>query len=173
MSERPIKAAYDDRELLHCEDGPALLYKDGLGIYAINGVRIPGELGPLVVERPWELTLEQIEKEDNEDIRVIMQARWCFEEMDNAGDRVGSGGGRWLQETGCKTIHEDVYTAYGDVAIMRALLEDKNGRKFLCCSDSSTDRVYYIQVARESTTCEEAHMSVNGGIPDSDIVVSS
>jgi len=182
MTERPIKASFDDRELLHALDGPALLYRDGYKIYAVNGVRLAGGVSDAVaediVERPWVLTAELIAGVESEDLRSIMQERWCYEHMDNAGDRVGSGGGRWLDATGAVSIHEDVYRAYtkadGDDAIlMRALLRATDGKQYLCCSDSSTDRVYYIRVSSDAKTCEEGHMSVNGGVKDSDIVASS
>ena len=38
---RPLKRDVENR--LHCEDGPALEYRDGFSIYAWHGVRIPGE----------------------------------------------------------------------------------------------------------------------------------
>ncbi len=41
-SERPI-ARFDDRRLLHCENGPAIEYGDGYKLYAWHGVRIPEE----------------------------------------------------------------------------------------------------------------------------------
>lgn len=173
MTERPIRACYDERELLHSSDGPALEYRDGVKIWAINGVRLPETIGELVVMRPWDMTRKMIESAESEDLRTIMQERWCYEEVDNAGDRVGAGGGRWLKETGMQQIHEDVYKAYGDTVLMRALLVSKEGRKYLCCSDSSTDRVYYIRVSDDAKTCEEGHMSINGGVKDSDIVASA
>lgn len=176
MTDFPEVATYDDAELLHNEEGPALAYRDGYKIYAINGVTISD---PRIVENPWDLSLEDIENCDDEDIRTIMQSRWCYEEIDSAGDRVGSGGGRWLKETGAKEIDTDTYsTGYEDdegipVVLMRVLLQAHDGRKFLMASDSSTDRVYYIQVDRNVTTCSQAHESINGGIKDEDIVVSS
>jgi hypothetical protein len=174
MSERPVRAERDDNQLLHSDDGPALEYRDGTKIYAINGVQFEDqELGEIAVERPWELTLQMIEDQDSEDIRTILQQRWCYEELDGAGDRVGFGYGRYLEEIGARQIHEDVYQAYGDTVLMRALLETEDGRRFLMCTDSSTDRVYYLRVDDQSQTCEQAHMSINGGISDGDIVVSA
>ena len=173
MCERPKTALRDAENLLHCDDGPALEYPDGFAVYAVHGVRIPARLGTFL-SHPWDLTLEQLEDGSlNEDVRTILQDRWCYEEVDSAGDRVGSGGGRYVQEIGAKQIHEDVYTGYKDVSLIRALLEGRDGRKWLACSDSSTDRVYYIQVPRHVTTCSEAHEAINGGIPDSKIVVSA
>jgi hypothetical protein len=39
MSERPSVVKFDEDMLLHCEDGPALLYRDGWAIHAIHGKR--------------------------------------------------------------------------------------------------------------------------------------
>lgn len=41
VSERPEILKVDDRGLLHCEDGPAIVYPDGLSHYALHGVSIP------------------------------------------------------------------------------------------------------------------------------------
>lgn len=175
MTDRPCIATYDEREMLHGDNAPALKYRDGVAIYAVHGIRVAEK----IVMRPWEMTLSEIEACDNEDVRVIMQDAWCYEEKDSTGRRRGAGGGRWLTETGAETLDMDLYTAYTDektgesVQIQRALLVDKQGRKFLMCSDSSTDRVYYIQVAETAKTCREGHESINGGIPDSKIVLSS
>lgn len=180
MTERPIRAERDDEDNPHSEDGPAIAYRDGNKIYMWHGITLPDPLGEVIIEHPWDLTMDQIRNPNiDEDVRQIMQSRWCYEEVDSAGEHVGSNGGRWLQETGAKHIHEDVYKAYEDdesgeyITLMRVLLEDSNGDKWLMCSDSSTDRVYYIAVDSSATTCEEAHKSINGGIADSDILYSS
>jgi hypothetical protein len=175
MTERPSIASHDERGMLHSVDGPSLAYLDGEKLFHINGVAVP----EMVVMEPWKMTLAHIQNVGNDDVQSIMQDRWCHERTDSTGRNVGAGGGRWLEETAAKTIAMDLYTAYTDeetgdsVQIQRALIEDKQGRKYLMCSDSSTDRIYYIRVAPESMTCEEGHRSINGGIPDSKIVVSS
>lgn len=175
MTERPVRATYDEREVLHGEGAPALEYKDGSKIYAVHGIRVP----EIVVMTPWKMTLADIEKETNADVQTIMQEAWCDVELDSTGRHMNAGGGRWLKETGAQTLDMDVYTAYVDeetgdeTQIQRALLVDKRGWKYLMCSDSSTDRVYYIRVAEEAKTCREGHESINGGIPDSKITVSS
>jgi hypothetical protein len=43
ISERPTVIRFDDRELLHCEDGPAIAYEDGFEIYSWHGQRVPGK----------------------------------------------------------------------------------------------------------------------------------
>jgi hypothetical protein len=43
VSERPVSIKWDDRRLLHCEDGPAIEYADGYSLYAWHGLTIPSE----------------------------------------------------------------------------------------------------------------------------------
>lgn len=43
ICDRPKTLKFDDRELLHCEDGPAIEFRDGFCVYSWHGVRIPGE----------------------------------------------------------------------------------------------------------------------------------
>ena len=40
---RPTQILMDDQERLHCDHGPAILYRDGFAVYAWHGVRIPAE----------------------------------------------------------------------------------------------------------------------------------
>jgi len=171
MTEKPVKATYDERELLHCSDGPAVLYKDGFSVYAFHGIYIPARLA-WAIDRPWTITMDAINKESgNTDLQTILQSIWCYEEVDAAGERVGTGGGRWLAETGSEVVHEDEVT-YGDTIIARALFMDKRGQKFLCCSDGTTDRVYFIRANNSATTCAEAHASF-AGVADTDVMARS
>lgn len=39
----PEVIKFDDRNVLHCQDGPAIRYRDGVEVYAWHGVTIPGE----------------------------------------------------------------------------------------------------------------------------------
>lgn len=43
FQDRPEHIKFDDQNRLHCENGPAILYRDGYGVYAWHGVRIPSE----------------------------------------------------------------------------------------------------------------------------------
>lgn len=43
LHDRPEVIKFDDRNLLHCEDGPAICYLDGYSVFAWHGVRIPAE----------------------------------------------------------------------------------------------------------------------------------
>lgn len=41
LSERPCRLSRDERGRLHAEDGPAIQYPDGWGVWAWHGVRVP------------------------------------------------------------------------------------------------------------------------------------
>jgi hypothetical protein len=41
ITDRPRTLRRDDQNRLHCEDGPALEYRDGFGVYAWHGTRVP------------------------------------------------------------------------------------------------------------------------------------
>lgn len=43
FQDRPEIIKMDDQNRLHCEDGPAIRYRDGFSVYAWHGVRIPSE----------------------------------------------------------------------------------------------------------------------------------
>lgn len=49
---RPEIIKFDDQKRLHCEDGPAIRYRDGYSIYSWHGISIPSEW----IERKSELT---------------------------------------------------------------------------------------------------------------------
>ena len=169
MTERPKTATFDDAELLHGDEAPALEYRDGFKIFAQNGIRMQERH----IMQPWTLTLEEINGESNADVQTILQRLYCFEQRDSAGDRVGSGGGRYLEESGAKVIdRDDILTDVADgkeVRVLRALLEDKNGMKWIMSGDGSTDRIYFIQVDRNAKTCAEAQLGLEG-IPESQMV---
>jgi uncharacterized protein DUF6745 len=57
---------------LHRDDGPAVVWPDGWGVWSIHGVRVPRE----VVEAPATLTVGRISGDENAEIRRIMIDRY-------------------------------------------------------------------------------------------------
>ncbi|MCA9805102.1 MAG: hypothetical protein KC777_24200 [Cyanobacteria bacterium HKST-UBA02] len=89
LSRNPVEFALDEQNRLHCEDGPALSFKDGHAIYFIHGVVVP----EAVVTEPASLTVEAIEAETNVEVRRIMIERFGLE--------------RYIEESGAVLIDSD------------------------------------------------------------------
>lgn len=62
ITRRPVKIKFDDRNLLHCENGPAIEYADGLKVYAWHGQRIPGEWIEVGVDAKTAIAWPQVEQ---------------------------------------------------------------------------------------------------------------
>lgn len=68
---RPRLLIRDAQGRLHNETGKCLEYHDGWGFYAWHGVRVPER----VILNPAALTLEDLHKEEDEEVRRIIQER--------------------------------------------------------------------------------------------------
>jgi len=89
LCDRPRVIQRDDRNRLHCDDGPAMAFADGYAVWSIHGVRVPAE----VVLHPEDLAVASIEQESNAEVRRVMIERF--------------GQGRFLSEAGAKLLHQD------------------------------------------------------------------
>lgn len=63
---------------LHCADGPAVAFSDGWGVYAWHGVIIPFDLRH-VIEAPEQITVAEIEEQENVEIRRVMLEHYGFD----------------------------------------------------------------------------------------------
>ena len=82
LTERPSVLNRDNEGRLHCESGPATIYEDGWGVWAIHGVRVSEE----IVMNPESITVEQILKEENAEVRRVMCERMVWDVfIDKAG----------------------------------------------------------------------------------------
>ncbi len=79
----------DERDRLHCEDGAAIQYPDGWGVYSWHGVRVP----MYVILEPEKITVDAIEAESNAEVRRVMVERFGLE--------------RFIKESGAKRVHQD------------------------------------------------------------------
>jgi hypothetical protein len=86
-SERHSVVKIDGAGRLHCQDGPAVAYADGYGLWAWNGVRVERE----VIEQP--ITVEQIENEKNAEVRRVMTERYGLE--------------KYIQDCGAEEVQKD------------------------------------------------------------------
>ncbi len=124
----------DDEGRLHNEEGMAVRYRDGWGVWAINGVRVTEQ----IVMHPETQTTAEIQSEQNEEIKRIRIERFGWE--------------KYLAAVNAVTIdqrHNDIEAT--DEALLKA-----DGMTVLLCACPSTARVYTLEVDPECSTCEEA-----------------
>ena len=143
VSDFPEILLVDDRSRPHSDTGPSHRWRDGWELYHIHGVRV----APWIVMSPERITVELIHGETNAEVRRVMRAKY--------------GEGRYLHDTGAKLIDGDVEGARQGAG-PRALLEDRDGNRFLVGTDGSTGRVYYMTAPRDAKTCAEAHRALCG-----------
>lgn len=139
--ERPSVQRVDEANRLHCLEGPAIEFRDGWKIYAIQSVVVK----PHVIEEPEKITLDEILSESHVEVRRILREQYGQE--------------RFLKDTGAELVDVD-YEGARQGSAPRALLRDREGEKWLVCCDGSTEKVWYIPVSREAETCSQAHESV-------------
>jgi hypothetical protein len=60
---------------LHCEDGPALAFRDGYAVYAWHGVRVSEK----TILAPETLTVAEIDAETNAEVKRVMLDRFGFD----------------------------------------------------------------------------------------------
>ena len=88
VCERPVILKVDSNNRLHCTDGPAIRYSDGLEFYYLHGIHIENInyiLAPL--------TVEQIENEPNVETRRVLIDKY--------------GQAEYLMDSGAQKVHED------------------------------------------------------------------
>ncbi|HYM24953.1 MAG TPA: hypothetical protein VEU08_17170 [Vicinamibacterales bacterium] len=89
LTERHSELRRDERGRLHSENAAAVKYPDGWSIYAWHGVRV----AEAVILRPETITVEQIHKEPNAEIRRVLLERYSFD--------------RYIADSGAQPIHTD------------------------------------------------------------------
>jgi hypothetical protein len=68
ISTRHTLLSTDEFGQLHNLNGPSLQFEDGYSVYAVHGVRVPAK----VITHTNDITIEDIEKEDNAEVRRVM-----------------------------------------------------------------------------------------------------
>jgi hypothetical protein len=152
----------NEKNELHCEDGPAIVYLDGYAIWALNGYCVPR----WIIESPDHITIQTIHDEENVEIRRLMIERYP------------GGTGAYLTASGAKVLDTDsLSTDTCDLNaphLMRALITTNDGDRYLVGTDGSTRRTYYMLVPDDVTTCSEAHASITPfDITDNKIISNS
>ena len=129
--ERPT-VRWNDAGEIHSENSPAIEFKD-FSVWAIDGIRVPEK----IVLAPESQTIEEIQSEDNEEVRRIRISRY--------------GWTNYLREIGGSIV--DTQQAPG--GWMEALIKTTN-YAVLCTYDPSTGRPYALEVSLDCDSCESA-----------------
>jgi hypothetical protein len=110
---------------LHCEDGPALLYPDGWGIWAWHGIRVEQE----IIEDPKALTVKRITDEENAELRR------AYMEIYGTAKYMAKAGGEMLDK-----VHEPRFPGLIDAELWRMPNPD-GGEPFVCvkCRNSTPE----------------------------------
>ena len=138
FTDKPIFVCCDNRGRLHHGNRMALEYSDGFGIYSWYGIRVSEQ----IIMKPETITLDQVVKENNQEIRRIMLDRYgwdrilcdlhaCVEHEDNTGKLMS-------------TYRLGEYLAGEDEIA-----------KFVLVVDPSTNRKYSLRVPPETKTARE------------------
>ena len=82
VSDRPLCIRIDSQNRPHCEDGPSHQWRDGWSLWHIHGIAVTEQ----IVMRPETITLNQIESQENAEIRRIMIERFGYERYLRSSD---------------------------------------------------------------------------------------
>lgn len=137
VSERPAEVHLDG-ERLHCETGPAIRWLDGVRLWSIGGVSLPLNDGEQIVMRPSTQTLEQIDSEENVEVKRIRIERF--------------GWTRYLTATDATVVDR----RRNEIEGTREMLCRRGEMNVLVCHCPSTGRVYALDVPSEIHTCQQA-----------------
>lgn len=160
ICERPERQLTDADGRLHCENGPAILCRDGWPVYAWHNVRVPAQ----VIEAPESLTAEQITKEENAEVRRVMLERFGFERfVRDAGGSVLStatlrGNFPEYLNTGEAREFVGFHRGKETIRLIRTSLKrgDDKLLTFVHVKCPSTAREYYLRVNPDHTDAVEA-----------------
>ena len=130
--DRPLRIELNDEGRLHSLEGKAMEFRDGFGLWYINGV----EVNEQIVMKPETLTFEQIRDEDNAEIKRIMIEQHGWD--------------KYLESVPHEVVEVSASDKFHEALIK---LEDM---LVLLCSCPSTGRVYALEVDPSISSVKEA-----------------
>lgn len=87
ISRKPIEININKKGQLHADGKPALLYKDGFAVWALNGIRVTKELAEIPAGL---LSLDMFKKEQNADVKTEFIRKYGIDRMIDLGKTVDS-----------------------------------------------------------------------------------
>src|SRR5574337_232395 len=128
-------------DLLHNESSPSVLFKSGWRLWSIDGFPVDEQ----IVMQPETQTIEQIDKEENQDVKSIRISRF--------------GWPRYIKESGAQCLDKRKNEVEGT---REALFQCKDGSKRLVVT-CPTRRIFALGVPLQVQTCHEAQSWLHGG----------
>ena len=135
----PISLKLSERGFLHNEHGPAIEFRDGFKTYAWQGVVVASH----VIEKPETITLEEIDAEQNAEVRRILIQRYGME--------------RYLEDSGARELDRDQYGVLyvkqqeGDEPIVMVKVINTTPEP-----DGTPPKTYFLRVPPYMRTAKEA-----------------
>ena len=140
VSEKPVALHLNARGQLHSESGPAVLYRDGWAIWALNGVRVP----QYIVETPsYRLNPQTVLRETNVEVRREIVRKVGVERL-------------------CEALNATVLDAWGNYELLNLDLRDGRRRPYLKMKNPSIGVFHIEGVAPSCRTVQEALVWRNG-----------
>ena len=144
IADRPVRLRFDEARRLHADDGAALAWSDGYGVYAWHGYRIPDTHHWIIADKA-RLTVQAAMAERNAELRRIMLEIVGFE--------------RVAAELGATVVDQDV-----NCGQPRRLLRAEVGGETLAIlhvvngslEPNGTRREFHLGALSEARTCHEA-----------------
>lgn len=132
----------DENFRLHNESGPAVKYRDGYSVWAIDGVSVNEK----IVMNPETLTVQEINSETNQEVRSIMINRF--------------GWPRYLKESHAELVdHRDNEIEGTKEALYKSPI---GGMRLI--ATCPTGRIFSLGIEDGIKTCEEAQIWLGGGL---------
>jgi hypothetical protein len=127
-------------QLLHNESGPSVRFRSGYSLWTIDGIPVNKQ----IVMQPETQTIEQMEKEENQDVKAIRIDRF--------------GWVRYIKESGAKCIDKRKNEVEGTKEALFHCKDDSTRLVVTC----PTKRIFSLGVPPEVKTCEQAQTWLAG-----------
>lgn len=142
--DKPSTLRFDEAGELHCDNGPAIEFRNGEQIFFIHG----HEVTKKIVMEKESITIKDIQSQPNDEVRRIMIDAY--------------GPGRYAEELGATVIAKDESCGHP-----RFLVRLNDGSLWYLGTDGGTivdgkPRVYWMASFQGVSTCSEAHSRIAG-----------
>lgn len=135
LTERHSILKRDARGRLHAEDGPAVAWPGGWGVWAWHGVRLPADKREQIILRPETLDPHEILRESNIEVRRVMIERYGIQ--------------RLIENSKAEILDQD-----DQRTLYRIPLKGDEPLVTVRVSCPSTGRVYFLRVPPDTTSAK-------------------